>query len=137
MIAGGGLVYCVILFASMTGQRIFSVTWANRCWAGDAWFCYAAGGLHKHVLGSGDSGRATGNKFYLEGCRLGGRNRSGNQDHDRDLDRSWGALSCRRLLEDTQLDIQGKEAACAGLAAICEMDGGDACLDIKRLGCNP
>ncbi|MBW2736340.1 MAG: hypothetical protein JRH20_28465 [Deltaproteobacteria bacterium] len=128
-IALGGFVFCIVLFVSMTAQRIFGVTWANRCEAGDVWFCYAAGGIHKHVLGGDAEARTKGNRFYLKGCKLvtlanGSDARPG---YERDLDRSWSANSCRRLLEDKGIGGGVRTLACNGLSSICALNKKSAC----------
>jgi hypothetical protein len=110
------------LFVGKVGQRIMRITWTSRCEAGDVWFCYAAGGIHRHF-----DRRARGDELYMRGCRLGSRVAS--------LDRTWGMLCCRRLLEDRRIDNKLRREACAGLAAICEVDRSEACSEAERLGC--
>lgn len=125
----GGLVYFIVLSASGLGQRILGVVWANRCNAGDPHSCYAAGGIHKHVLGSGEEARSRGNKFYLEGCKLGTQIDISNERevYDRDRDRSWSAYSCRLLLEDQKTGNAGRLVACRGLSSICAINRESAC----------
>jgi hypothetical protein len=123
MVFAGGCVYCVVLFCSLAGQRICSITWASQCEAGDVRSCHAAADVHKYGLGDD-----RGTRFYARGCQLGARD---DAEDELGEDRDWSVLSCHGLFQDGQRD-----AACAGLSAICKTDIRVACQRYRGV-CSP